>query len=114
MKTLNLRTTIGPDGTIDLHVASDLPPGEADFVLVVQPVASAFPGPPFPSYACRGERPLPTGMGKYRSGRRDTSANVDEFWPTLSKRGYGPDLRCQWRLSLGLYRARPLPLENRP
>jgi hypothetical protein len=49
MKTLNLRTTIGPDGTIDLQIRSDLPPGEADVVLVVQPVASAFPGPPFPS-----------------------------------------------------------------
>jgi hypothetical protein len=49
MKTLNLRTTIGPDGTIDLHIPSDLPPGEADIVLVVQPVASPFPGPPFPS-----------------------------------------------------------------
>jgi hypothetical protein len=49
MKTLNLRTTIGPDGTIDLHIPSDLPPGEADIVLVVKPVAGAFPGPPFPS-----------------------------------------------------------------
>jgi hypothetical protein len=49
MKTLNLRTTIGPDGMIDLHIRSDLPPGEADIVLVVQPVVSAFAGPPFPS-----------------------------------------------------------------
>jgi hypothetical protein len=49
MKTLNLRTTIGADGTIDLHILSDLPPGDADIVLVVQPVASALPGPPFPS-----------------------------------------------------------------
>ncbi len=49
MKTLNLRTTIGPDGTIDLHIPSDLPPGEADIVLVVNPVAGPLPGPPFPS-----------------------------------------------------------------
>ena len=49
MKALNLRTTIGEDGTIDLHIHSDLPPGEADIVVVVRPVASAFPGPPFPS-----------------------------------------------------------------
>jgi hypothetical protein len=49
MKTLNLRTTIGGDGTIDLHIHSDLPPEEADIVVVVRPVASAFPGPPFPS-----------------------------------------------------------------
>ena len=51
MKTLNVRTTIGPDGTIDLHIRSDLPPGEADFVVVVRPVASGTPGPPFPSDA---------------------------------------------------------------
>ena len=49
MKTLNLRTTIGEDGTIDLHIHSDLPLGEAEVVVVVRPVASAFPGPPFPS-----------------------------------------------------------------
>ncbi len=48
MKTLDLRTTIGPEGTKDLHIPTDLPPGEADVVLVVQPVTSAFPSPPFP------------------------------------------------------------------
>ena len=42
MKTLNVQTTIGPDGTIDLHIRSDLPPGEADIVVVVQPVASGL------------------------------------------------------------------------
>jgi hypothetical protein len=49
MKTLNLRTTMGPDGTIDLHVHSDLPAGDAEIVPGVQPVASAFTGPTFPS-----------------------------------------------------------------
>ena len=33
MKTLHLRTTIGPDGTIGLHVPGDLPPEETDVVL---------------------------------------------------------------------------------
>jgi hypothetical protein len=52
MKALTLRTTIALDGTIDLHVPSDLPPGEAEVVIVVQPVTSAapaHPGPPYPS-----------------------------------------------------------------
>jgi hypothetical protein len=54
MKTLNLRTTIGEDGTIDLHIHSDLPPGEADTVVVVRPVASAFPCPQFPRMRVSG------------------------------------------------------------
>ena len=52
MKTISLRTAIAPDGTTDLHVRSDLPPGEAKMVLVVQPAAAtapAQPGPPYPS-----------------------------------------------------------------
>ncbi len=50
MKTISLRTTIAPDGTIDLHVQSDLPPGEAEMVLVVQPTAATAPVPPGPPY----------------------------------------------------------------
>jgi hypothetical protein len=52
MKALSVRTTIAPDGTIDLHVPSDLPPGEAEVVIVVQPLAitaHVHSGPPFPS-----------------------------------------------------------------
>lgn len=52
MKAIAVRTTIAPDGTIDLHVPSDLPPGEAEVVIVFQPVVSAAPGhagPPYPS-----------------------------------------------------------------
>ena len=52
MKAITVRTTISPDGTIDLHVPSDLPPGEAEIVIVVQPVVAAVPGgagPPYPS-----------------------------------------------------------------
>lgn len=37
MKALSLRTTIAADGTIDLRLPSDLPPGEAEVVIVVQP-----------------------------------------------------------------------------
>jgi len=47
-----MRTTIAPDGTIDIHIPSDLPPGEAEVVIVVQPTVSAalnYPGPPYPS-----------------------------------------------------------------
>ena len=44
MKAIAVRTTIALDGTIDLRVPSDLPPGEAEVVIVVQPVVSAAPG----------------------------------------------------------------------
>lgn len=37
MESLRLRTTIAADGTIDLHILSDLPPGEAEVIVVVQP-----------------------------------------------------------------------------
>jgi hypothetical protein len=50
MKALTLRTTIASDGTIDLHIPSDLPPGEAEVVIVVQPAISGVPlhrGPPY-------------------------------------------------------------------
>ncbi len=50
MKAIAVRTTIAPDGTIDLRVPSDLPPGEAEVVIVVQPVVSAAPGRADPSY----------------------------------------------------------------
>ena len=52
MKALTLRTTIAADGYIDLHVPSDLPPGEAEVVVVVQPTAGAAStaqGPPYRS-----------------------------------------------------------------
>lgn len=51
MKSMTLRTKIAADGTIDLHVSSDLPPGDAEVVVVVQPVTVTTPrhGPPFPS-----------------------------------------------------------------
>ncbi|HET6882416.1 MAG TPA: hypothetical protein VFI31_19780 [Pirellulales bacterium] len=52
MKTISLRTTISADGTIDLRVPCDVPPGEAEVVIVVQPaapVASSRGGPPYRS-----------------------------------------------------------------
>ncbi|HVC94917.1 MAG TPA: hypothetical protein VND64_14575 [Pirellulales bacterium] len=52
MKALTLRTTIALDGTIDLHVPCDLPPGDAEVVVVVQPAVSSVSvhrGPPYPS-----------------------------------------------------------------
>ena len=36
------------------------------------------------------ERPLPKGAGKYRSGRTDTSANVDEILADAVKEGLWP------------------------
>ena len=42
------------------------------------------------AYACVGRRPLPTGMGKYRSGRTDTSANAREILRQAVKDGEWP------------------------
>ena len=41
-------------------------------------------------YAGFRERPLPKGAGKYRSGRTDTSANVDEILADAVKEGLWP------------------------
>ena len=41
-------------------------------------------------YAAAGKRPLPKGAGKYRSGRTDTSANVDEILADAVKEGLWP------------------------
>jgi hypothetical protein len=49
MKALSLRTRIAADGCIHLHLPCDLPPGEAEVVVVVQPTAPSVPGPPYPS-----------------------------------------------------------------
>ena len=38
MKTVTLETTIGPDGAIDLHIPSDLPPGPAEVKVTIQPI----------------------------------------------------------------------------
>jgi hypothetical protein len=64
MKALSLRTTIASDGTIDLHIPSDLPPGEAEVILVVQPALAAAPiphGPPYPSDRGVWQGKLPDG-----------------------------------------------------
>ena len=42
------------------------------------------------AYASFRERPLPKGAGKYRSGRTDTSANVDEILADAVKEGLWP------------------------
>ena len=49
MKTLTLETEIAPDGNIHLEIATGLPPGKAEVVVVVQPRLSSQP--PYPSLA---------------------------------------------------------------
>ena len=64
MIALSLQTTVASDGTIDLHISSDLPPGEAEVVLVVQPgraAASVRSGPPYPSDHGVWQGKLPDG-----------------------------------------------------
>jgi len=41
MRTLTLRTRVSTDGTIDLHLPCDLPPGDTEVLVVVQPVNAA-------------------------------------------------------------------------
>lgn len=41
-------------------------------------------------YASLGKRPMPTGMGKYRSGRSGTSANAREILRQAVKDGEWP------------------------
>ncbi len=41
-------------------------------------------------YAAAGKRPLPKVAGKYRGGRTDTSANVDEILADAVKDGLWP------------------------
>ena len=57
MKTLTLRTRISTDGTMNLHVPSGLPPGDAEVVVVVEPVVTGRSqhNPTFPS-----DRSVPT------------------------------------------------------
>ena len=42
------------------------------------------------AYAAAGQRPLPKGAGKYRSGRTDTSAKVDEISADAVEEGRWP------------------------
>jgi predicted transcriptional regulator len=42
------------------------------------------------AYAAAGKRPLPKGAGRYRSGRTDTSAKVDEILADAVKEGRWP------------------------
>jgi hypothetical protein len=87
MKALRLRTTIAPDGTIDLHVPSDLPAGEAEVVILVQPAAPALPQPPYPLDHGVWNGHLPDGPSKTCSGLflgrlpedYDIDAAVDEM-----------------------------------
>ena len=41
MLTIRIKTRLNPDGTLDLHIATDLPESEVEVVVVVRPVAEA-------------------------------------------------------------------------
>jgi hypothetical protein len=49
MKTFCLNTKFTPDGHVHLHIPCDLPPGDAEVVVVIQPKAAVREGPPYPS-----------------------------------------------------------------
>jgi len=49
MKALTLQAKIAADGYLHLHIPCNLPPGDAEVVVVVQPLVKASLSPPFPS-----------------------------------------------------------------
>ena len=49
MKVLTLQARIAADRYLHLHVPYNLPPGDAEVVVIVQPLATSRPSPPFPS-----------------------------------------------------------------
>jgi hypothetical protein len=49
MKTMTLQTKIGADGCLHLHIPCELPPGDAEVVVVVQALPAARSGLPYPS-----------------------------------------------------------------
>lgn len=69
MKTLSLRTTIAADGTINLHLPSGLPPGEAEVVIVVQPATAAV--------LTRAEPPYPSDYGVWRDLLPDIDVDAE-------------------------------------
>ena len=49
MKALTLQAKIAADGCLHLNVPCNLPPGDAEVVVVVQPLPSPRQSPPYPS-----------------------------------------------------------------
>jgi hypothetical protein len=39
MVTIPMKTRLNPDGTLDIHVATDLPESEVEVLVVVRPIA---------------------------------------------------------------------------
>jgi hypothetical protein len=74
--------TVGPDEQI-AAVVQELAASE-------QRSASEVIHDALATYVCLGKRPLPTGMGRYRSGRRDTAANAREILRQAVKDGEWP------------------------
>ena len=41
MVTIPMKTRLNPDGTLDIHLATDLPESEVEVLVVVRPIAGA-------------------------------------------------------------------------
>ena len=49
MKALTVQAKIVADGWLHLHIPCDLPPGDAEVIVVVQPSTAACSDPPYAS-----------------------------------------------------------------
>jgi len=69
MQTLTTQTTIEADGTVNIRVPSNLPPGPAEVVVVVQPLLS--------STSNDRKSPYPSDRGVWRGKLPDTDLDAD-------------------------------------
>ena len=115
MKTLTMQTKIGADRCLHLHIPCDLPPGDAEVVVVVQPAVTGRPVPPYPSdhgvWAGRSQRPAQDRKG-CPAGRRHSSRELRAHGrrPNLRDlaRGHTVSVPCQLRPMLAAaYRQDP-------
>ena len=69
MQTLTTQTTIEADGTVNIRVPSNLPPGPAEVVVVVQPLLSTTSNDQ--------KSPYPSDRGVWQGKLPDTDLDAD-------------------------------------
>ena len=80
MKAMTVQTKIAADGVLHLHVPCDLPPGDAEVVVVVQASASPRSSPPYAS-----------DHGVWAGKMPDSDLDADLM-----------EMSCEWEKGMGL------------